>query len=225
MYRINPLLRDVLITTDEVIFHAPTKHTLDPRTIQQSIIVAEERLVRPALGDGMYYDIARIKNQEITDDNRGGFLQLLPEAGLVNGDVINAMEFLSVDYLLLWKQHLWKLTAECVMLLSTPEAFVQFSSAGVTHSVPASGPMTTAGEVSPTLATVKWMMDKKMMDRVDPLMEAMHTWLCANKRKYPLYKKDCGCDTKGVAYKRKSDLVLGLYDDVDNHENCNCYED
>ena len=233
MYRINRLMRNVLITTDEVIFHAPTKHTLDPRTVEQSIIIAEERLVRPALSDDLYYSLIDQKNREVNADNKASLEQLINTSlpagsepvSLEVGDIVNAMEFLSADNLKLWKQHLWKLTAECVMLGSTPESFVQFGSEGVIHTVPAASPMNTTGIVSPELRSVKWLMDKKLMDRIDPLTEAMHAWICRNKASYPLYKRDCGCDAKGVAYKRKSDIVLGLYDDIDNTNSCGCYED
>ncbi len=233
MYRINRLMRNVLITTDEVIYHAPTKHSLDPRAVEQSIIIAEERLIRTALTDDLYYAIADEKNREVTSSNKAATEQLinssLPEGSepitLNEGEIVNAMEFLSPNNLKLWKQHLWKLTAECVMLGSTPEAYVQFGAEGVIHTVPAAGPMNTTGLVSPELRSVKWLMDKKMMDRIDPLTEAMHAWICRNKSSYPLYARDCGCDSKGVAYKRKSDIVLGLYDDIDNINSCGCYED
>jgi hypothetical protein len=233
MYRLNDLYRNVLITVDEVVFHAPTKHTIDPRSIQQNIIIAEERIIRPAVTDDFYYALCEAKNVVVTAANKDALEAAVnnnigngAEPVVLNpGEVVNSMEFLSPNFLAFWKQHLWKLTAECVMLTSTPEAFVQFGSAGVIHTGPASGPMTTSGNVTPSLGAVKWTMDKKMMDRIDPLLEAMHVWLCRNKTKYPLYSKDCGCDVNGVAYKRKSDIILGLYDDIDKPKKCGCYED
>jgi hypothetical protein len=232
MYRINPLMRNVLITVDEVIFHAPSKHTMDRRMIEQSIIIAEERIVRPALSDDLYYALCDEKNRIVTIDNKDPLEALIndstQDAGpviLEIGDIVNAMEFLSANNLSLWKQHLWKLTAETCMLSASPDAFVQFSSEGLVHGAPPAGPMTTATVVSPELRSVKWLMDKKMMDRIDPLTESLHAWVCRNKVKYPLYKKTCDCDSKGTAYKRKSDIVLGLYDDADNTQNCGCYED
>jgi hypothetical protein len=234
MYRVNRLMRNVLITADEVIFHAPTKQTLDVRTIEQSIIIAEERLIRPALTDDLYYALCEMKNKEVTGENKTA-LEDQVNVGLLAageqpiifpvGTIVNAMEFLDADSKALWKQHLWKFAAECVMLSSTPEGFVQFGSEGVIHNQPASGPMNTSGMVTPELRAVKWVMDKKMMDRIEPLTDAMHAWLCRNKTKYPLYQKDCGCDAKGTAYKRKSDMILGLYDDTDNPKICGCYED
>ncbi|MFB6453711.1 hypothetical protein ACE38W_00445 [Chitinophaga sp. Hz27] len=215
---------------DEVIKHAETPHDIDHRKILQSIIVAEERLVRPCLGDAFYYALLDAKNVQVTLANRDSLQGQIEAAGYTEitlqiGNILNSSDFLPTSFLTLWQQHLWKLTAECVMLSAIPGNFVQFTSAAVVHGVPASGPMTTAGVVSPSLSAVKWSMDKQMMDRIDPLMEAMHAWLCHHKSEYPLYKKDCGCDAKGIAYKRKSDIILGLYDDTDNQKSYCCYED
>lgn len=235
MYRVNPLMRNVLITTDEVIFHAPTMHTLDSRMIEQSIIVAEERFLRPTLGFSFYEALIDQKNLEITSGNMAAQQALLdasmpmPPEGVTNpvlaeGDIVNAWEYLSADNKSLWKQVLWKFAAEAVLLLSLPEGFVQFTSAGAVHNQPSTGPMSTTGVVTPELRSVKWAMDKKLMDRIDPLQQAVHIWLCKKKEddssKYPLYKKDCACDENGVAYKRKTDVILGLYDDEDNSTNC-----
>lgn len=218
-------MRNVLITTDEVIFHAPTKQTLDPRTIQNSIIIAEERFIRPALGDDFYEALIESKNIVIDSGNKSTYeSQILAATGkavtLIAGEILNAAELLSVDNLALWKQHLWKLTAECVMLLAVPEAFVQFGSEGVVHTSPVASPLNTTGISTPELKSVRWAMDKKLMDRIDPLMEAMHAWLCKRKASYPLYDKDCDCDANGVAYKRKTDWITGLYDDGDENSNC-----
>lgn len=236
MYRVNPLYRNVLITVDEVIFHAPTKHTLDPRTIENSIIVAEERIIRASLGYDFYMALLDSKNKVVTDENRSD-LQTKVSASLAdgadpvtlaNGDIVNAMEFLSEDNQALWKQHLWKLTAECVLLAAYPEGFVQFGSDGVHHAQSTTGPMSGGGTVTPELRTMKWAMDKKMMDRIDPLRESMHLWLCKQQKaytdKYPNYDKACDCDADGVAYKRKSNFVLGLYDEEDGINNDSCCE-
>jgi hypothetical protein len=226
MYRLNPLQRNVLITTDEVIFHIQSDHTLDPRKIQNSIIVAEERLIRSALGYDFYMALIAQKNLTITSGNKdaqqtiidGAQLDPKPEA-LEVGDIINASEYLSTDNLDLWKQYLWKLTAECVVMAAYPDAFVQFTSEGTIHKNPQSTPLSGAGAVTPDLRSIKWAIDKKMMDRIDPLMESMHLWLCkqqkAGSSKYPDYCKPCDCNHDGVAYKRKTDIILGLYDDHD----------
>jgi hypothetical protein len=231
MYRINPLMRNVLITTDEVVFHAPTKHTIDPRMIEQSIIIAEERLIRPALGFEFYTALCAQKNTLVTDANKVALQATIDDsqpAGsqpviLNTGDIVNAYEYLNAENLALWKQYLWKLAAESVVLLSTSEAFIQFASTGVIHAQPPAGPMNAEGVVTPDLRSVKWFMDKKMMDRVDPLRESMHLWLCQQKSgtsKYSLYTKACDCNADGVAYKRKTDWVVGMYDDDDDKKCC-----
>ena len=224
MYRVNPLLRNTLITTDEVIFHAPTKQTIDPRMIEQNIIIAEERFIRPLLGLAMYNDMCSQKNEvvdnttldELTEDVNADLPDGAPPYVLNIGDIVNAMEFLEADYLNLWKTYLWKLTAECVMLMSMAEGFVQFGNEGVSHSMPQSGALSAAGVVSPALKTVQWAIDKKMMDRVDPLIEATKLFLAGNNGSYPLYVVPPGCGPDGISTLRKSDIVLGLYDDIDN---------
>ncbi len=217
MYRINPLMRNVLITTDEVIFHAPTKQTLDPRTIQNSIIIAEERFIRPALDFDMYNQLVNAKNVEVTNGNKS-ILENKYGATLMVGQVVNAFEEMTSDNQKLWKEYLWKLTAECVMVIAFPEGFVQFGSEGVVHTSPPASMMSTNGLVTPDLKSVKWAMDKKQQDRIDPLLEALHDFICRNKEKYTLYKKQCPCDEEHLKTKR-SNLVLGLYDDDKNWSN------
>lgn len=220
MYKINPLKRDVLLTVDEVIFHAPTKHTLDPRTIEQSIIIAEERFAVQLLGYAFYNQLAIEKNKKVTDGNINEFQGKVIGVNIRNDDTINASEFLSAPHKKLWDHILWKYLAECVMITATPEAFVQFGSEGVIHTNPQSSPMVQGNIVTPELRSVKWVMDKKMWDRIDPLKAAVHNYLCANKGSYPYYNAPCDCDVDGNPYKRRTNFVLGIYDDSDC--DCNC---
>jgi len=222
MYNINNLMRPVLITAPEVCFHASTKHDFDIRSIEQSIIVAEERFVAQALGYEFYESLLEQKNVDVTEANIEQIQEAAGNSPVFQvGDIANTMTGLSAANLLLWKMHLWKLTAECVMLLAMPEGFVQFGAEGVVHTSPTAGVMTSSNVVTPELKAVRWAMDKKMQDRIDPLIEAMHRWICMRKADYPLYDKECDCDSKGVAYKRKTDFVLGIYDD-DEKEGCGC---
>lgn len=233
MYRLNLLQRNVLITSDEVIFHAPTKHTLDHRTIENSIIIAEERFIRPALGHAYYEAMITEKNLLITSGNLAAQQALInaslpdgsPAQTLEAGMVVNAAEYLSAGNLSLWKEILWKLTAECVLLIAAPENFIHFSSEGLVHNAPTAGPMIASGVVTPDLRSVKWLMDKKMQDRIDPLREALHAWICTKKKAdstvYPLYTKYCDCDINGVAYKRKTDIITTIYDEEDDNSCCN----
>lgn len=223
MYRLNQLNRKVLIMVDEVIFHAATKQTVDNKAIENAIIIAEERLIRPAIGDDFYYALLDEKNLVVTSGNKDAQQSLIDAAfenkqkpkSLEVGDIINAIEYLSDDSADLWRQHLWKLCSECVMLVAMSDSFVQTSAAGIVHTSPQSGPLTGNGAVTPDLRSVKWAMDKKMMDRIDPLFEAMHQWLCrqrdADDTIYPDYKKACDCNWKGISHKRKTNFVLGVY--------------
>ncbi len=227
MYTINPLMRPVLITTEEVLFHAPTKHTIDPRQIEQSIIIAEERFIRPELGFALYDTMALSKNVVVTGANIAT-LQAAVDATprtdgvtppiLVEGMIVNALEQLSPTNQGLWKQYLWKLTAECVLTVALPEGFVQFSSEGAFHSVPPAGLMVTSGLVTPLLQSMKWSLDKKIQDRIAPLIQAMHNYLCKYKTDFPLYNsKGCpDCENTAENSQRKwAGLALGLYDEVD----------
>jgi len=64
-----------------------------------------------------------------------------------------------------------------------------------------------------------------MQDVIDPLLEAMHQWLCMNKKNNPklflLYTKPCDCDASGVSYKRKTDILTDIYDDETHACGCN----
>lgn len=248
MYKLNTLQRNVLITTDEVVFHGPTEQAIDARMIENSIIIAEERFIRPAIGFEFYEALVDEKNLTITSGNKAvqqtlidAYYAAKPKATkpkeLEAGDVINASEYMSPDNKALWNYILWKLASECVLLIALPEGFVQMSSQGAIHKQSTSGPMSGEGIVTPELRSMKWVMDKKLMDRIDPLRESMHQWLCRQKKadssKYPDYKKYCDCDSNGVAFKRKSDIVLGIYDDprgdyLDRrdphvHPDCDCW--
>lgn len=222
-------MRDVLITVDEVLFHAQTKQAVDPRTIEQSIIVAEEGWIREALTDKLYFDFISKKNTEVTVDNKAdletkinaAFPTNTPPVTLNVGDIVNAFEFLSDTYVKLWKQYLWKLTAECVMMLALPEGYVQFATEGTVLSAPLPNPLAAGGTaMAPPLQSVKWAMDKKVMNRIDPMIQAMHSWICVNKIDYPLYGKHCECDDDSTPYKRKSAFILDAYDD--EPKNCGC---
>jgi hypothetical protein len=157
---------------------------------------------------------------KITAENQAATQALIGNSYTLKvGDIVNAAEYLAGYNSTLWYELLWKLTAECVMLTAFPEAYVQFGSEGVVHTVAPAGPMGGGGTVAPELRTVKWTMDKKLMDRIDPLIEALHSYICTNKGRFPKYTKSCPCDAEVNSKSRKTDLVLGLYDEPDK---CGC---
>lgn len=226
MYKLNELQRFTLITPDEVLFHAPVKDKIDRRMIMQSIIIAEERFIRPALCSTFYDALLASKNRIITSGNIAATQDLVDDYYknakdkprlLTEGDIVNASEFLSSSHLDLWKTILWKLTAEAVVAATLPEAYVQLASEGAIHNQPGNSPLSGSGVVTPDLRSIKWAMDKKLFDRIDPLIESMHRWLCekrdADDSLYTDYLKKCDCNSKGVSYKRKTDIILGIYSD------------
>lgn len=218
MYSINPLMRAVLITSDEVIFHAPTKHILDPRMIESSIIVAEERFIRPLIGSKLYNLLVSEKNREITNDTKTAMQLLVGNKVTLDTELhmVNALEYMSTDNKKLWKEQLWKLVAECVITASYPEGFVQFGSEGTLHNNPPAGLMVTSGFVTPLLSSIKWSVDKKVQDRISPLSNSLHQYLCTNKIKYPLYDKDCSdCENHEKALKFAG-IALDVYDQTDD---------
>lgn len=225
MYNLNKLMRNVLITPQEVLFHAQTKHTVDMRMIEQSIIIAEERFIVEEIGFDFYESLATAKNTLVTEANLED-LQTKIGSGftLKAGDLVNASEFLDANSLVFWNRHLWKLLAECVMATAFPEGFVQFSSEGAFHTVPPAGLMVTSGLVTPTLGSMKWSMDTKLQSRIGPLVNSMHNFLCKYKKTYGfnLYYRECDCDRAAKEQFKATDLILSIYDDVDDYDDDCC---
>jgi hypothetical protein len=216
MYRVNLLPRKVLITSDEVIQLGPVDGTVDPRNLILAIQIAEERFIKKAICKAMYYEFRDQKNVEVTAINKA-YLEGLINVGnsgepvvLSEGQLVNAIEFVTDNwYKQLWYEHLWKLVAECVVYVATPTNYLRYSSAGEMQNNPKTITNEGQGAVSAESKDVKWKMDKLLMDRIDPLIESMHEWICDNKENFPLYDcKECACNDKnGVSYKRKTAWV------------------
>ena len=230
MYRINPLYRNVLITADEVLFHAATEDNIGISYIQKNIINAEERFVRTAMGSDFYDDFASQKNRIITSANQTTLLSqinaTLPTGtpfftvdNLQVGMFLNAIELVTDQtYVTLWYQLLWKFIAECVEFMTIPNTWLRSAAQGQMKNNPEVLGGITNGQASASgdLKDVKFKMDKAIQDRIDPLQNALHAWLCNQKKKnpasYPLYKRECECDKDGlVSTKRKSDIMVDIY--------------
>lgn len=228
MYRVNLLPRKVLITSDEVIQLGPVDGTVDPRNLILAIQIAEERFIKKAICKAMYYAFREEKNVVITAINKV-YLEGLINVGnsgepvvLSEGGLVNAIEFVTDDwYKQLWYEHLWKLVAECVVYVATPTNYLRYSSQGEMQNNPKTITGNGEGAVSAEAKDVKWKMDKLLMDRIDPLIESMHEWICDNKEHFPLYDcKDCGyADKNGVSYKRKS-AWIHAYNDEETKQCC-----
>lgn len=220
MIGINPLRTPVLITSDEVIFHAPTDHQVDPRHLLQSIIVAERRFIKPMLTDVPYNALTAMKNKIVTALNISTLQSDLntgrdadrEQIVLVEGDMVNSDTYLDAISLALWKDYLHKITAECVYYVSLPVNRARFTSQGIMVNNPASITSDSKSQ-SIDLKDLKHLMDRTLQDRISPLVEDMHKFLCTNG--YPGYANNCQCDSDGHRYIKQTDVMLGMYDEDD----------
>ena len=240
MYRINYLNRNVLITPDEVIFHAATDADINARQILNNIIVAEERFIPAILGDKFYEDFINKKNVKVTTGNQAALLtainasltasglEVIVSNDIPVGTIINAIELVTDEWMVkLWERFLWKLTAECVDMMTTVPSWLRHTSAGQQTNNPDVIGGSSGGSVTGKIQDVKFKMNTALQDRIDPLVERMKLWLCQNKKEFALYTMDCGetiCDEEtgetpdGVSYRGKTNFVLGIYNDKNNNE-------
>jgi len=85
------------------------------------------------------------------------------------------------------------------------------------------GPMGGSGASGVPLQMIKFKMDKLLQDRIDPLVQAMRVWLCANKGELNLSLWDSrGCGNCEPTHKKQTGFVYGIYDDTNN---CDCSND
>jgi hypothetical protein len=227
MRGVNYLKAKALITSDEVIFHAPTDSHQDPRVIMQSILVAERRFIKPMLGASVYDELAGAKNILVNSANKD-LLEEFVNTGrpadrkvivLALGDIVNSDEFLNVDQLYLWNEYLHKIIAECVWFSALPVNRARFTAKGVVKNFPDQIGAINTESVSTDLPDIKHLMDRGLLDRINPLMNDLHSHLCYVK--YAGYDKDCGCDDRGRTQAKKSGIVFGMYDD---DQDCGCYD-
>lgn len=211
MYRVNQLPRKVLITTDEVIAQGPTDTNADPRVLLQAIQIAEDRFVKPAICKDLYNDFRAKKNVVVNSINKANLESAFTDTVTLEiGEIVNAIELVDNPwYVELWNEHLWKLTAECVVYIASPTNYSKFTSSGEINNNPQVAAMQTegTGSASVTLKTMQWKMDKILMDRIDPIKAVMHEWICDNIGHFPLYCRQCNCSSNGISSGRKSGWV------------------
>lgn len=212
MYRINQLPRKVLITPDEVIQWGPTDNTVDSRNILMAIQIAEDRFIKPALCKDLYNDIRDAKNVVVTDVNKTYLESLFTGVTLNNGQMVNAIEFVSDVYQGLWNEYLWKLLGECVIYVATPTNWSKYTSQGEMQNNPKGVMLQGDGSMSVALKDLQWKMDKMLMDRIDPQMAAMQEYICDNIADFSLYNcHKCLKNENGISYKRKSPWIHNAY--------------
>lgn len=218
MIGVNPLRTEVLLTSDEVIFHAPTDHQADPRVLLQNIIIAERRFVKPVIGESLYQTLIEKKNVLVTVGNKSS-LQIDVNVGrgsdrepitLNEGDFVNSDTYFDANQLALWKKHLHKIAAECVWLVALPVNRAHFVAGGVVKNYPDSISENRTS-VTIDLPDLKHLRDIGLNERVTVLIQDMHDYLCKNG--FTGYERDCGCDIKGEPTRKSSGVIFGLYDD------------
>ncbi len=233
MYRINRLHRNVLITPDEVIFHAATDAEIDERQILNNIIVAEERFIANTLGDKFYEDFISKKNVKVHVNNQADLLIKINESLILSGGyeiiatdipigtIINSIELVDDEwYVKLWERFLWKLTAECVDMMTIVPSWLRHTSSGQMMNNPEVIGGNAGGSVTGKMQDVKFKMNTSLQDRIDPLSERMQLWICQNKKYFDLYTKDCGgtCGESGnipdgISSIRKTNFITNIYND------------
>lgn len=220
MYKVNPLPRKVLITTDEVIAQGPTDTNADPRVLLQAIQIAEDRFIKPAICKELYNDFRNKKNVIVTDINKANLESAFTESvTLTIGQMVNSIELVDNSfYVELWNEHMWKLIAECVVYIASPTNYSKFTSSGEVNNNPQVMAIQTegSGSASVSLKAMQWKLDQLLMNRIDPVMASMHEWICDNIGGFPLYCKKCNCNSNGTSYQRKTPWIH-VYDD---HKNC-----
>lgn len=189
MFRINNLPRNVLITPDEVVAMTAIDANPGINVILQSIQTAEERFIRPAICRDLYDAFRNQKNVLITDINKS----MLEGADYFNtteiqvGQIANAIELVDDAWMVsLWKEHLWKLTAECVIYVATIPNWSRFTAAGEMVNNPKT--ITEgSGAASVDLNEIKFKLTKIQQDIIDPLIAGMKEYLIANRGSFPLF--------------------------------------
>lgn len=224
MYRVLEIPRKTLICSDEIIAIAGISSNIDIRFLNSSIQLAEERFIKNAICKDLYYDFRDRKNVVVTSINKV-YLQTLMDdeqleqpVELNEGDIVNSIDFLTIDaYKTFWFEHLWRLIAEAVVYVASPNNYSRFEAQGEMENNPANIINEGKNSVSVPLATLQWKMDKMLQDRVSPSLTAMEEWMYDNSVNFPYYncKKFIRTqDNNGVAISGKTGWITGLYDKI-----------
>lgn len=224
MYRLNRTSRFVLITVDEIIAKAAIDQDVDIRIIENSIEVAEERFIAPILGDVFYEDFLNKKNILVTNANKAALLAKVndslqyegkkPIADLKVGSIVNAIEEVQDANLRnLWNRFLWRLTVEAVDMMSTVPSWLRHTKQGQQQNNPNAIGGNGQESASGGRKDIEFKIDRAMMDRINPIRERMHMYICNNKDAYPLYGGECECEEDGVNANLKGGWLLGVYED------------
>ncbi|NCX93149.1 MAG: hypothetical protein EBX40_00520 [Gammaproteobacteria bacterium] len=219
MYSLNTLDRFVLISPDEVVKRVNFGGVIDPHVWLNAIEIAEERFIRPTLGYEFYEALIAEKNTTVTSGNLATLQAFFNDRDitLVVGDIVNALElFSTASYATLWKERLWKYTAECVYAVALPEKYVQFTESGIVKNNPAPafiGTDSKGDAVGADLKDLKYLVDVQITQRLEPLRKSLIDFLCRNKAGYPLWDSTGYCGDNKPAPGRIGTFITGIYND------------
>lgn len=223
MYSVNYINRNVLITSTECA--QKFGDAIAPNKWNSAIEIAEARFVVPLLGYDMYIDMCNSKNVTVTSGNistlQAYFDAQYPPDGTITlqvGNIVNAVELatMSAAYQQLWNMYLYKYVYECVFFIALSSNYAQFTSQGILKSNPVGSVLgdNSTASVGIGLKDIKYLEDRCLLDRINPLQTVLEEWLCANKGSYTLYSNsNCNC----LKSKRTTSFLLDIYDEEDNY--------
>lgn len=236
MYAINPISRNTLITPDECTVKLPNS-SLDSKKWIAAIELAEVRFVMPLLGWNLYNAICAEKNIIVDAGNLSALQAIFtaqfgtdpttgdPNVTLVVGNIVNSIDLgtVSAANRNLWNQALWNYVFNCVWFIAFTENYAQFSSSGLQKNNPLDSAIGSdhAASVGISLNDLKYLSDRILLDRINPLQDYVEQWLCVNRASYPLYPY-ANCEdretTDGQYGKRRTSTFINIYEDDDEDE-------
>jgi hypothetical protein len=228
MTSLNLVGRNVLLTADEAVKKIFTTGNVDPRAFVAAIELAEARFLRPLLGYGMYEQLAAAKNKVVTEANKAA-LTLAMEATwgagkfepLQVGQVVNSTTFLITAQQTLWNDWLWKYASEATRQCLITDIYAPLSNSGMTKRNPVASALdeNTKESVGIGLADAKWLTDKGITDRLEPLRESLVEFLCRNRSIYSLWpSENCPAQGSTATPARQTGWITSIYDE----EECGC---
>lgn len=240
MYSINPFSRNTLITPDECTKKIPNT-SLDSVKWISAIELAEVRFVLPLLGWNLYNDICNKKNIIVDSGNISSLQDIfivqfgtdpssgLPKVVLSVGMIVNSIELITITpaYASLWNYALWNYVFNCVYFIAMTENYAEFSSSGLQKNNPIDNSIgsISAKSVGISLEDLRFLNNRWLLDRINPLQEYTEKWICANINLFTLYPS-CNCSkwNKENLSKRTSSFINIYEEDCEDelHWNNNC---
>jgi len=232
MYAKTYIQKNVLITAAECQYKFG--EGIAPEKWNAAIEVAEARFVQPLLGYALYVDLCSKKNVTVTSGNIATLQTIFntqyPPANSITlaiGDIVNAVELstMTADYQALWNNALWTFVYECVYFCALSKNYAQFSTQGIMKNNPVGSVMgdSHSTSVGVSLNDIKWLEDRQLLDRINPLQAQLELYLCVNAAAIPLYDSECNCSEYNPYNKQKVKRTTSFIDIYPDE--CDCDTD